>query len=181
MSEIPWGNPALSRTVLPVPANCIAEVNAFLTELVPALTSVWVEVSLDTPTLTSKVLVPLLDTLNHLSNAGSDPLGYGCLVWLLSVVQVKTNAPASNLIRSPLLNPWLLIVNCNTPVAGVYVAAVGVCWLKLGYKLCPFWTLIVALLPVIDHDVIPLAIVAPTCPKFVPPIVSAVPRVADDS
>ena len=178
MSWIPW---VPLSVALPVPVNVTADVNAFLSELVPALTSVWVEVSLDTPTLTSKVLFVLLDIFNHLSNAGSDPLGYGCFVALLSVVQVKTNAPASNLIKSPLLNPWLLIVTSNIPVAGVYVAALGVCWLKLGYKLCPFWILIVALSPVIDHDVIPLATVAATCPKFVPPIVSAVPRVADDS
>ena len=178
MSWIPW---VPLSVALPVPVKVTADVSAFLSELVPALTSVWVEVSLDIPTLTSKVSFVLLDIANHLSNAGSDPLGYGCLVWLLSVVQVKTNAPASNLIKSPLLNPWPVIVTCNTPVAGVYVAAVGVCWLKLGYKLWPFWTLIVAVSPLTDHDVRFLVTVAATCPKFVPPIVSAVPRVADDS
>ena len=178
MSEIPW---VPLSVALPVPVKVTADVNAFLSELVPALTSVWVEVSLDTPTLTSKVSFVLLDIANHLSNAGSDPLGYGCSDALPSVVQVNTNAPASNLIRSPLLNPWPVIVTCNIPLAGVYVAALGVCWLKLGYKLCPFWILIVALSPVIDHDVTDLATVAATCPKFVPPIVSAVPRVRDDS
>ena len=178
MSEIPC---VPLSVALPVPVKVTADVNAFLSELVPALTSVWVEVSLDTPTLTSKVSFVLLDIANHLSNAGSDPLGYGCSLWLLSVVQVNTNAPASNLIKSPLLNPCPVIVTSSIPVAGVYVAAVGVCWLKFGYRLCPFWTLITALSLVTENDVNALVTVSATCPKFVPPIVSAVPRVADDS
>ena len=59
------------------PAMVTADVNAFLTELVPALTNVCADVSDDTPTLTVNVFVVFAVIFNHLSNAGSPPLGYG--------------------------------------------------------------------------------------------------------
>ena len=55
----------------------VTVVSAFLTELVPALTNVCAEVSDDTPTLTVNVFVVFAVIFNHLSNAGSPPLGYG--------------------------------------------------------------------------------------------------------
>ena len=54
----------------------VTDVSAFLTELVPALTNVCADVSDDTPTLTVNYVVFAV-TFNHLSNAGSPPLGYG--------------------------------------------------------------------------------------------------------
>ena len=53
---------------------------------------------------------------------GSDGLGYEWLVALLSKPQVNVIELSSNLTLLPFFQPWLVIVQVRTPVAGSYSA-----------------------------------------------------------
>ena len=92
-------------------------------------TNVWVLVLVEgalVNTLTLKVLVVLFEIVNHSPLTGSLDLGYSCWVLWSFFAQVNVNDLSTNLILSPLENPWAGTVRVNTPVVGLYDAFVTV-------------------------------------------------------
>ena len=81
----------------------------------------------DEPTFNSTVVAVGTVTAVLTPAIGSDARGYACSVVLLSLSQVKVNAPLSNEICWPPVIPWAdAKVICNTPVDPVYAAPIGV-------------------------------------------------------
>ena len=77
-------------------------------------------------------MVTLL-TVRYCPDAGSVGRGYEWFVALLSLEQVNVIALSSITTASPFTNPWFAIVNTNSPLAGLYVAFVGVPTTVLGH------------------------------------------------